>query len=161
MNRLLGKFILIILLFQVVSSCHDGLKEDTENVWNSVEKRMATWKERDKNGQLELYHPDFRRWMSDTLFNKETFLNNWELIDSRIVDIRIEKIELQFFTNSNLSVAHYMVNETLEWIGDDLEEDDFTIVTGETWTENYTVSDYFVKEKNEWLYIGGSVKQLN
>jgi hypothetical protein len=160
-NRLLGKFILIILLFQVVSSCHDGLKEDTENVWNSVEKRMATWKERDKNGQLELYHPDFRRWMSDTLFNKETFLNNWELIDSRIVDIRIEKIELQFFTNSNLSVAHYMVNETLEWIGDDLEEDDFTIVTGETWTENYTVSDYFVKEKNEWLYIGGSVKQLN
>ena len=114
-----------------------------------------------KNGQLEVYHPDFRRWMSDTLFTKETFLNDWELKDTRIINIKIEKIELQFFTDSNLSVAHYKVNETLEWIGEDLKEDDFTILTGETWTENYTVSDYFVKEKNEWFYIGGTVKQIN
>jgi hypothetical protein len=160
MYRHLSKFIILILLLHFVSSCQYDLKKDTEDVWQTVEKRMTTWKERDKIGQLELYHPDFRRWMSDTLFNKKTFLNDWELVDSRIVEINIEKIELQFITHSNLSVAHYKVNETLEWIGDDLREDDFTIVSGETWTENYTVSDYYVKEKNEWLYIGGSVKLL-
>ena len=161
MIRRFGKFIIIGLIFYVVSSCQDDLKRDTEDVWQTVEKRMTTWQDRDKNGQLEVYHPDFRRWMSDTLFTKETFLNDWELIDSRIIDIKIEKIELQFFTSSKLSVAHYRVNETLEWIGEKLVEDDFTIETGETWTENYTVSDYFVKEKNEWFYIGGTVKQIN
>ena len=91
MIRRFGKFIIIGLLFYVVSSCQDDLKRDTEDVWQTVEKRMTTWKDRDKNGQLEVYHSDFRRWMSDTLFTKETFLNDWELIDSRIVDIKIEK----------------------------------------------------------------------
>ena len=131
MNRILGYFLIIILIIPVASSCQYDLKKDTDYVWQTVEKRMKTWQERNKHGQLELYHPDFRRWMSDTLFNKQTFLKDWELIDSRITDISIEKIELQFFENSNLSVAHYKVNETLEWIGDDLKEDDFTIVTGE------------------------------
>ena len=61
-------------------------------------------------------------------------------------------------TNNNIlrniiiSVAYYKVNETLEWIGENLGEGGFTIITDETWTENYTESDYFIKKKRMALH---------
>lgn len=151
-------FILFSFLFMNLTSCQKESSNSVEEVWTTVEKRMATWKERDKNGQLKIYHSKFRRWKKDTLRTKETFIGEWELTDMRINDIQIEKREIQFFTEAKLSVAHYKVIETFEWISDDLEEDDFKRVKGQVWTEDFLVSDYYIKEGERWLYIGGAVK---
>ncbi|MCA0133910.1 hypothetical protein [Winogradskyella alexanderae] len=149
---LIGVFMLNLI------SCQKESSDVTEEVWTTVEKRMTTWKERDKNGQLKIYHPNFRRWKNDTLQTKETFIGDWTFTDMQINDIQIEKREIQFFTEANLSVAHYKVKETLEWIGDDFQEDDFKRDNGQVWTEDYLVSDYYIKEGERWLYIGGVVK---
>ncbi len=93
-------------------------------------KLLRDEREHGKNDQLEIYHSEFRRWAGETLHNKETFLNNWDLIDTRINDMQIERIELQFFNNDNLNIAHYRITEKLEWIGKDFQEDDFKISTG-------------------------------
>ncbi len=44
--------------------------------------------------------------------------------------MQIERIQLQFFNNDNLSIAHYRITEKLEWIAKDFQEDDFKISTG-------------------------------
>ena len=49
----------------------------------------------------------------------------------------------------------------MEWTGKDFQEGDFKRITGQIWTENYLVSDYYIKEGTKWLYIGGVVKEVN
>lgn len=130
MNIRFFYFLLFSLFLLNLTSCQKQIVKDDEEVWKTVERRTRTWKERDKNDQLEIYHSEFRRWAGETLHNKETFLNNWDLIDTRINDMQIERIELQFFNNDNLNIAHYRITEKLEWIGKDFQEDDFKISTG-------------------------------
>lgn len=135
----------------------ESIKED---VWKVVEKRNKTWTDNDFNGHMSIYHPEFRRWSlhSKTLLTKNIFASFWDTIkkNEETKKIDIERQEMQILQNGNLAIAHYTINEDFTWIGNDKTDDEGTnIKKGEKLKGNLRFSDIYIKEGDEWFYVGG------
>lgn len=155
-----------ILLFIFLISCHNFLfsqttKEDLEEeLWNVVENRNFTWKDGDFEGHSIICHPDFMRWIpaSDELLTIENLRSFWDSskIDIKILKLDVKRKAMQLFNQNNLAVAHYTIYEEIEYTGEDYKDENYEIKKGEIFKEIWRFSDYFVKEGNKWLYIGGN-----
>lgn len=156
----------LILFFIFLISCQSALfsqatkKDLEEKLWTVVEKRNATWKDGDFEGHSKICHPDFMRWIadSDELLTKENLRSFWDSskIDIKILKLDVKRKALQFFNQNNLAVAHYTIYEEIKYTGEDYKDEHYEIKKGEIFKEIWRFSDYYVKEDNEWLYIGGN-----
>lgn len=137
----------------------DSIESIKEEVWKVVEKRNITWTENDFEGHMQIYHDDFRRWSlhSNKLLTKDIFESFWMSIkkNEETKKIDIERMEMQILQNGELAIAHYTINEDFTWIGDQKGNDEETVKKGEKLKGNLRFSDIYIKEGNEWLYIGG------
>lgn len=131
-----------------------------EEIWAVVEKRNATWKDGDFEGHSKICHPDFMRWIddSDELLTKDNLRSFWNAskADIKILRLDVKRKAMQFFNQDNLAVAHYTIFEEIEYTGEDYKDDYYEIKKGEIFKETWRFSDYYIKEGNEWLYIGGN-----
>jgi len=160
MRRTLILLFIFLTCSQSVLFSQNSKQDLEEEVWAVVEKRNATWKDGDFEGHSNICHPDFIRWItdSDELLTKENLREFW---DSSKVDIKILKLDvtrkaIQFFNEENLAVAHYTIYEEIEYTGEDYKDENYEIKKGEIFKEIWRFSDYYIKEGNNWLYIGGN-----
>ena len=161
-----------IFLFLMISnlSCNTVFAQETgaindeesikEAVWKVVELRNSTWAENDFQGHMAIYHPEFRRWTlhSNELMTKDIFASFWEGIKSNeeVLEIDVERKEMQILDDGKLAVAHYTINEDYEWIGENrITSDGITVRKGQTFNGKLRFSDYYLKVGQEWQYIGG------
>lgn len=131
-----------------------------EAVWKAVEKRNSTWVENDFDGHMSIYHPDFRRWTlhSRTLMTKEIFASFWGGIkeNEEVINIDIERKEMQILQGGSVAIAHYTVAEKYKWIGEDkIKDEGDTIHTNQIMQGTLRFSDIYIKVDEDWLYIGG------
>ena len=161
-----------VFLFLIISSvsCFSVLSQEKnelnkeasikEEVWKVVEQRNSTWAVNDFKGHMSIYHPDFRRWTlhSKTLMTKDIFASFWDgiKINEEVINIEIEKKEMQILDDGNLAIAHYTINEEYKWIGESRTNDEGpTIQNGQIMKGKLRFSDIYLKVDNEWLYVGG------
>lgn len=63
---------------------------------------------------------------------------------------------MQILDDGNLAIVHYTIDEDYKWIGEEkTTEDGITIRKGQIIKGELRFSDIYLKEDNEWLYIGG------
>ena len=133
---------------------------DQESVWRAVQARNATWLENDFAGHLALYHPEFRRWTlnGSTLMTKAGFAALWNSIkaNEEVISLEVDREEIVFYANRSVAIAHYTINESWRWIGDDRTNGNGSIVrTGDIMSGSLRFSDVWVEEEGVWLYAGG------
>ncbi len=157
---------LAFLLFTApgaVTAQQDAAHELTlreEAVWKAVEARNATWRKNDFDGHMAIYHPEFRRWAlnSPKLMRKADIAALWNDIkgNEEVISLEVEPEEIVFYAGGEVAIAHYTINETWKWIGDERANGKGrTVRMGDVQSGSLRFSNVFVNVDGGWLYAGG------
>ena len=140
----------------------DGFDESKEKkaVWKAVETRFYSWKDNDYDAHMAVYHPEWRRWSlnSRKLMKKDDFTGLWEMMknDEQVIDMELEPVEIKFYCDGDMAIAHFLSTESFLWTGASKTNDDGEFIErGSVLTTTMRWSDVMVRENGKWLYVGG------
>lgn len=126
-------------------------------VWQTVEARWRAWQTGDLQKMLTLYHPQFHAWnrVSGRLDDHAALLTRWTnaLNSEKIVDVKLEPITVELY--GDFAAAFYVSRETVKQMpATGTGEQGRTVAEPTVVTIRW--SDYLVKVRGRWLFIGYS-----
>ena len=126
--------------------------------WQSVEERWRAWQESDFGRMLALHHPRFHRWSVSrpSLGARDELLARWQRNRKleTVISHTLEPVAVDLF--GDFAAIHYISKETVGLAAEAPPVLEGRIKAGETFVWPIRWSDYLVKEKGRWLYIGGA-----
>ncbi|MGI9235553.1 MAG: hypothetical protein ACR2RD_18120 [Woeseiaceae bacterium] len=95
------------------------------DVWSTVQARNVAWKNNDFEAYVNIHHDNWHRYSMRTskLLSKDDVAVFWDNAkqNEKVIQIELQPIAIDVFGNEMLAIAHYVLIETFEWIGDDFE----------------------------------------
>lgn len=168
MNRIIINLLPALFIILAFGACKQATEpasdfneaDEKKAVWEAVETRFYTWRDNDLEGHMQVYHPDWRRWAlnSRQLMKKEDFIGLWDTMkaDEQVIDMELEPVEIRFYCNGEMAIAHFISTESLLWTGNARTNNDGgKVERGNVEKVVMRWSDVMVKEDGQWLYVGG------
>lgn len=168
MKKFIFNLLPVLFIITMVAGCKQATEpgsgfneqEEKEAVWKAVETRFYTWRDNDFEGHMQVYHPEWRRWSlnSRKLMRKDDFTGLWDTMknDEQVIDMKLEPVEIRFYCNGEMAIAHFISTESFLWTGEARTNDDGEKVErGNVEKVVMRWSDVMVKENGKWLYAGG------
>ena len=149
---------LTIILGLIFRAGAQTLTEPQRQAWQNVEERWRAWQKGDFEKMLALHHPRFHRWSGarPNLEVRDGLLARWQRVRKleTVISYTLEPIAVDLF--GDYAAIHYISRETVRLEPEAPPVLEGRIKAGETHVTAIRWSDYLVKEKGRWLYIGGA-----
>ena len=150
----LDKFISIAVAVGVMWSQSvqaQQLNSAQREVWQTVETRWRAWQAGDLDKMLILYHSRFHAWnrVTGRLDGHDAMLARWKtaLQSEKILAVNLQPIAVEVY--GEFAAVFYVSRETVKVTsGAGNEEGGLPNVVAIRW------SDYLVREKGRWLFVG-------
>ena len=76
--------------------------------------------------------------------------------DEQVIDMELEPVEIKFYCDGDMAIAHFLSTESFLWTGASKTNDDGEFIErGSVLTTTMRWSDVMVRENGKWLYVGG------
>lgn len=160
MSKRLGIIVVALIIILGTSSLAGAqtLTEPQRHAWQNVEERWQAWQKGDFEKMLALHHPRFHRWSGakPKLEARDELLARWQRVRKleTVISYTLEPVAIDLY--GDYAAIHYISRETV-WLEPEAPPVlEGRIKAGQTHVTAIRWSDYLVKEKGHWLYIGGA-----
>ena len=151
----IAALVLILTVVSAPSARAQQLDSTHREVWQTVEARWRAWQGGDLEKMLALYHPRFHGWnrVTGRLDSHNALLPRWRnaLQSERILDVKLELISIELY--GKFAAAFYVSRETVKQIPTP-SSDSGNAVANEPTVVTIRWSDYLVKDRKRWRFVG-------
>ncbi|HEX3197183.1 MAG TPA: nuclear transport factor 2 family protein [Propionibacteriaceae bacterium] len=149
---------MLVLLAPASSAGAQQLSPRQREVWESVEARWHAWQGRNLEQLLLLHHARFHRWnpRTGTLQSRDSLPPQWRMMTrfETVDSVALEPVAIDLFGDA--AAVHYISRETVRLTAEAPPVVAGRAKAGVPQVVSIRWSDYLVKTKGRWLYIGGA-----